>query len=269
MRNKKSILTWIISAYFLCAISSCSPKLETAPAPLETYSIQAHTGDTYSFQILPSDPNEFKDEASPRSSKAFVTYAAKPEPKVPAHYSDDDFYCGTDRGDCKTTLNDVDFVTYVDLPSFLSTLPSDKHMMELGISKASSSQRVKEEKQNITIERAYIYAIKHEPDKDFHVIIGDKEGKHFFNIEVSGLPEEDQHDFGKLLAVRLSVQSFFDKRVRISEKYNKPDPPIPVRVSGSLFYDIDHAPGIVGPAGYRPNTSREIHPVSKIEFLKR
>jgi len=42
--------------------------------------------------------------------------------------------------------------------------------------------------------------------------------------------------------------------------------PIPVRITGSLFYDIDHAPGVVGTGPYKPRTAWEIHPVTKIEF---
>jgi hypothetical protein len=37
--------------------------------------------------------------------------------------------------------------------------------------------------------------------------------------------------------------------------YTKFDPPIPVTVSGSLFYDIDHRPGAVGPSDSKPETA--------------
>ena len=33
-----------------------------------------------------------------------------------------------------------------------------------------------------------------------------------------------------------------------------------------LIYDIDHAPGVVGPSGMRPRTSWEIHPVTKLDL---
>ena len=37
-------------------------------------------------------------------------------------------------------------------------------------------------------------------------------------------------------------------------------------VCGSLFYDISHSPGTVGPQGLRPGTAWEIHPVTSIVF---
>ena len=48
--------------------------------------------------------------------------------------------------------------------------------------------------------------------------------------------------------------------------YIKFTPAIPVKVQGSLFYDIDHEPGVIGPTGFRPKTAWEIHPVTDIEF---
>ena len=48
--------------------------------------------------------------------------------------------------------------------------------------------------------------------------------------------------------------------------YDKYDPPIPVQIVGSLFFDVDHQPGEVGPVGMKPKTSWEIHPVSDIQF---
>ena len=51
------------------------------------------------------------------------------------------------------------------------------------------------------------------------------------------------------------------------KRYVKFDPPIPVRVTGSLFWDIEHPPpNTVGPTDRRPKTAWEIHPVTKIEF---
>jgi hypothetical protein len=42
-------------------------------------------------------------------------------------------------------------------------------------------------------------------------------------------------------------------------------PPFPVDVTGSLLYDGDYMPGEVGPVGHRPQTTREIHPVTTIQ----
>jgi hypothetical protein len=37
-------------------------------------------------------------------------------------------------------------------------------------------------------------------------------------------------------------------------------------VTGSLFFDVDHPAGAVGPQGHRPQTAWEIHPISSIAF---
>jgi hypothetical protein len=48
--------------------------------------------------------------------------------------------------------------------------------------------------------------------------------------------------------------------------------PILVRVTGSAFYDTDHeidlskGTGPVGPEGYKPGSTWEIHPVTSLEF---
>jgi hypothetical protein len=38
-----------------------------------------------------------------------------------------------------------------------------------------------------------------------------------------------------------------------------------VTVEGSLFYDVDHAPGAVGPRDMKPTTAWEIHPITQIQ----
>jgi hypothetical protein len=268
MFHKRSV-SLVALFVFIFLTFSCAPKPVQVAATADSYSYTAPTGDNYAFSILPKEPNEFADKYAPRSSARLYALAAEPAPTKPVSYTEDDFYCGVDRASCKTSLNASEYESFSDLKSFLNSLPSDDHMTSLKISRESGSPRVTEELRNISIKKTYIYAIKHEPDKDYHIIIGDSAGANFFNVEITGLPDEGQQDFNALLNVRLAVKTFFDHRVRISEKYNKPDPPIPVSISGSLFYDVDHAPGIVGPAGLRPKTSWEIHPVSKIEFLKR
>jgi hypothetical protein len=50
--------------------------------------------------------------------------------------------------------------------------------------------------------------------------------------------------------------------------FQRPDPPVPVRVTGSFFWDVDHSPpNFIGPNDFKTKTSWEIHPISKIEFL--
>lgn len=58
----------------------------------------------------------------------------------------------------------------------------------------------------------------------------------------------------------------FPGRLRCGN-YVLPSSPIPIRqLRGALFFDTDHPAGQVGPAGSRPSTAWEIHPVTFIEF---
>jgi len=49
------------------------------------------------------------------------------------------------------------------------------------------------------------------------------------------------------------------------EGMSKLKKPIAVEVQGSLFYDIDHEPGVVGPLDMQPRTAWEIHPISELQ----
>ena len=126
--------------------------------------------------------------------------------------------------------------------------------------------RAVEENRNVRVP-AWIYAIKFEADADWHVILGsDPSGttQTFFNGEVSGLPLASSPDFSTLLRVRKSLAKILGKDLPTGSGYNKYDPPLPVTVEGSLFFDVDHAAGVVGPTGMRPQTAWEIHPITRL-----
>jgi hypothetical protein len=83
------------------------------------------------------------------------------------------------------------------------------------------------------------------------------------------LSAEHLHD---LLREHLPDRRFNKTRCRRplpSRSYFRPDPPVPIRVTGSLFWDVDHEdPPYVGPNDFKPKTAWEIHPISDIEFLE-
>ncbi len=88
-------------------------------------------------------------------------------------------------------------------------------------------------------------------------------------MEISGLPLSGPNR-EKLRAPRDAFKDFarisygsgsFDKA-----GYLRFDRPTPVTITGSLFYDIDHQPGVVGPVGWRPRTTWEVHPITEIVF---
>lgn len=114
---------------------------------------------------------------------------------------------------------------------------------------------------------AWIYAIKYEADQHLHVILGsdpDIDEEPFFSAEISGLPLSSSSAHSTLLKVRQTLADILGNELPGGSKYRKYKRPIPVVIEGSLFFDIDHKAGVVGPEGMRAETALEIHPVTKI-----
>ena len=87
-------------------------------------------------------------------------------------------------------------------------------------------------------------------------------------MEVSGLPPTRADSFTQLKSARNSFQGFFGQMAP-GASYDFYDPPIPIRVEGSLFFDITHAHGrSPGPPTLHPHMPViwEVHPISTIEF---
>jgi hypothetical protein len=176
----------------------------------------------------------------------------------------DDNFSGVDRKIAKTSISSGQ-IQSLSFGQFLSGLIPDQDMIDKNISKDKNSNRVKDEKRNVRLENVFLYAIKRESDNDFHIIIGNQSGTKFFNIENSGLPNSSASAFQKLKSVRKTIEDFFGGEL-CSTKYRMFEPGVPITVEGSLFYDVDHKPGVVGPEGFKPKTSWEIHPITKIVF---
>jgi hypothetical protein len=175
---------------------------------------------------------------------------------------------GTDRGDAKTSIALGAAQTFQTVAAVRASLPADNDMREMGISKDRSSPRVDEENHNVQV-TAFIYAIHKEGDNDFHLIIGDAgchEGPCTMTAEVSGLPASDSAAYDALVAARREFLSFFGGKEPGTGGYEKSEPPIPVTTTGSVFFDVDHPAGAVGPKGFKPNSAWEIHPVTNVAF---
>jgi hypothetical protein len=205
------------------------------------------------------DQGQFEEETRP----APVTAAGIPE---------DDTFTGTDRLLPKTTIvqtevEDIGTVTAL-LDQLLTKCPDEK-MADMGITR-TTDKRVDAEKRNVRV-TGFIYAFKKEGDHDYHVILGDgldAESAAFLNVEVSGIPVGGTNANRKqLIQVRDQFKEAFNLGPTGPDLYKRPHEPIPVRITGSLFWDIDHKPGVVGPDKLKPKTSWEIHPVTTIEFL--
>ena len=87
-------------------------------------------------------------------------------------------------------------------------------------------------------------------------------------VEISGLPQGGPYR-ERLEEARNSFESHmesveaFEVEGTSYEFYEN----IPVWVEGSLFFDVHHPPGSVGPTGFRSSTVWEIHPVTAVEFI--
>jgi hypothetical protein len=178
-------------------------------------------------------------------------------------------YTGKIRAGAKTSVSKGRLHTYDTVGDFLASLPTDGYMRKNGIN--NNSLRTRDEDMNIFIKNASIFHIKKEEDNDLHVIIGDVvDGvkTNLLTIEIAGLPRTSSPDYNTLLEARKSIyyqfQSFFDSNKK-SQLTRKPYPQI--AVTGSLFFDNWHY--AKNSDVTRPNTVFELHPVTKIVFLKK
>ncbi len=133
-----------------------------------------------------------------------------------------------------------------------------------------NSPRASEEQRNVTV-TAFLYATKKETDNDFHLLIGDNpnggDGR-FMTAEVSGLPNPDDSLTPQFQKVRDTYKAFFAATGQAlpGDRYVRFSPPIPVTITGSIFFDVDHKIGMVRSGDIVPETVWEIHPVSDLVF---
>lgn len=274
-KMKKSLFYFILACFFLScqsdkkegaapvindSLSVAAPTPENA-APRKTDTVSsfktdnfemsakyftAPSGITYKMEYLDPNPEELKEE----ESKAAMNCS-------------NNYFDGTDRKISKISLVSGNAKSYTTLVDFLSSLKSDDDMIALEIPRTAGSNRVTEEKKNVKLSNIFLFAIKRESDNDYHMIIGDKKG-HFFNVECSGLPTHNATDYPQLEAARTKITEHFSEMC--SAKYAVFESGIPIEVTGSIFFDVDHKAGVIGPEGYRPKTAWEVHPMSNIVF---
>jgi hypothetical protein len=179
-----------------------------------------------------------------------------------------DVFAGSARKAAKTSYATAAYVTYASIASLRASLQTDTYMHTLGIT--TSSPRVTAEKRDVSVTTAYLYAISRESDNDFHMIIGDASHTSgtLMNCECGGLPSSTTAaSYTTMKTVRNYIKSYFGTDFCGHSGYTIFSTPIKITVlKGSLFYDIDHSPGTIGPTGYRANTSWEMHPISTITF---
>lgn len=195
--------------------------------------------------------------------------------------ADGDGFLGHDRRIAKTTS-----VSGLPHPYALTALLAefkpgkrreDARMRALpAMCKEPTCDRVSEEREAVVVEGWFI-AAKKEEDNDFHVILAadasladaqEPDRWQLMNVEISGLGEPGAPGYDAIAGVRRTFRESFVPPVadRAGRGYTALEP-VHVRVTGSLFFDLDHPAGAVGPGSFKPATSWEIHPVTKLEIL--
>lgn len=191
--------------------------------------------------------------------------------KVP---TGDDFQGKASKA-AKLSLGKGPTKSFSDVQALVKALPLDKLMIhhKPPISTAATSKRVKEEDRYFRIS-GFLYAASHEADNDFHLIVG-RDPKLtpavYMTMEVSGLPPSGSPAFAPLKAARDAFKKFFGAHVP-GLTYDFYDPPIPVTIEGSPFFDMTHAKGQrPGPPSLKSRmpTIWEIHPLASIKLGKK
>jgi hypothetical protein len=108
-----------------------------------------------------------------------------------------------------------------------------------------------------------------EDTNDYILIIGrapNAQPKMYMSARISGLPSVNSPVFSTLKAARDSWKDFFADNLP-GPSYSFYNPPIPLKIEGSLYFNIFHG-SPPGPATFRSDmkTIWEIRPITKIVF---
>lgn len=175
-------------------------------------------------------------------------------------------FAGLSRSKVKTTITQKSPRSYISLSQFVNTLFADKDMKVVvkALTKPYADRAIQEDKM-VTVKNVFLLAYAREKDNDYHLILTNANRSIFFNAELSGLPGNSANSYQTLKAVRSSFENFPGGTK--CGKYTFLATPLKIlSIKGSLFFDIDHSAGQVGPEGFRPATAWEIHPVTEIKF---
>lgn len=179
---------------------------------------------------------------------------------VPREYEKEitETFAGHDRATAKTTIIATDTIMFESLECLLEYIPTDSVFKTLNIKKNTPRQPIECVTYGVT---CFLYGISFETDHDFHCIMGDSLGKHFMNCEVTGLPDASNANYALFKSVRDSVKSSVGTAFMFKSGYTKFAPAKKVTIIGSLFFDCDHAAGIVGFDTCKAKTAVELHPL--------
>jgi hypothetical protein len=184
--------------------------------------------------------------------------------------SSGDNFGGTDRKAAKLSIANAPTENLKDLNALIASLPSIDTMKNLKIPTSATSNRVKQEMRNIRVS-GFLYAASREADNDFHLIVGaslQSSQEVYMTMEISGLPPQNSPAFGPLNSARNAYKKFFGAKLP-GAGYHFYQPPIPVTIEGSLFFDATHSSGQrPGPPSLKSRmpTIFEVHPITSIKL---
>jgi hypothetical protein len=221
------------------------------------------------YRILRTDEVDAKDDPLTADQRAAVIATGA----AAATRSTGDSFAGTARRAAKLSISDAPVEAFETVAAVVASLPPKRDMVEHDpriIADDPDSERVAEEQRNVRLS-AFLYAASRENDNDFHLIVGENpQGVQevYMTMEVSGLPPAGAAAFARIKSARDAFKGFFGDKVP-GASYDFYDPPIPILVEGSLFFDMSHAHGqSPGPPTLHAHMPViwEFHPISSLEF---
>jgi hypothetical protein len=199
--------------------------------------------------------------------------AKRPRGGKPAPAAGGEIFAGQARMAAKLSKAQALVENFPDVSKLIASLPAVAAMVKLKIPTTSTSNRVKQEQRNIHV-TGFLFAASREADNDFHLIVGtDPNAKAvpetYMTMEVSGLPPAGVPPLAELNTVRTAYKGFFGAINLPGAGYHFYQPPIPVQIDGSLFFDATHATGQApGPPSLKSRmpTIWELHPITNIKL---
>jgi hypothetical protein len=210
---------------------------------------------------------------NPQPAQAAIAAAAKKrpvKPGPPAPGAGGDNFAGTARKIAKLSIAAAPVENFSDVGKLIASLPPVAQMVALKIPTTPNSDRVKQEKRNIHV-TGFLFAASREADNDFHLIVGSSPTaaqEMYMTMEVSGLPLAGSPAFAALNTARSAYKQFFGANLPGAD-YHFYQPPIPIQIDGSLFFDASHSTGQApGPPSLKSRmpTIFEVHPIAKIKL---
>jgi hypothetical protein len=179
-------------------------------------------------------------------------------------------FLGSERNAARLSVAAAPIENFSDVSELIATLPPLEQMVKLNIPTTPDSNRVKQEIRNVHV-TGNLFAASREASNDFHLIVGrePKAGQEVYMImTVSGLPSAISPAFGPLSKARIAFEGFFGENLP-GAGYHFYEPPIPVQIDGSLFFNATFSTGFrPGPPSLKSRmpTIWEVHPITNIKL---